>query len=101
MAILLLAVSWTAAAEESDSGGSFLDKLLSPGPLMEGHKDLDGIGCLKCHGANRGVPDAKCLACHKDGDKIEGMEAFHDMCMGCHKTIKKGPALCGECHINQ
>lgn len=54
-------------------------------------------------GASAGEVDGeiKCLACHTDGKRIEGMEAFHDMCMGCHKTSKKGPALCGECHINQ
>lgn len=44
---------------------------------------------------------AKCASCHNEKSKIEGMEAFHQMCLGCHAESEKGPAMCGECHLNR
>ncbi len=45
----------------------------------------------------------KCISCHNDtSDKseINGMDAYHRQCIGCHKTENIGPTLCGECHIS-
>lgn len=70
-----------------------LNKLLAPGPLIEGHKDLEGKDCLKCHDAGKGVPDNKCLECHKDIKKfVTAKKGFHGLntqsCMTCHADHK-------------
>jgi hypothetical protein len=54
-----------SAAVSAESEG-VLNRLLAPGPLIGGHKDLEKSDCLKCHDAGKGVPDSKCLDCHKD-----------------------------------
>ena len=46
--------------------------------------------------------DLQCAECH--GDKASGNapaleKAYHTNCKGCHLEQKKGPILCGECHI--
>jgi hypothetical protein len=27
------------------------------------------------------------------------MKAYHLNCKGCHQEQKKGPVMCGECHV--
>lgn len=46
--------------------------------------------------------DQQCAECH--GDNASGNapaleKAYHTNCKGCHLEQKKGPILCGECHI--
>ena len=66
-----------------------LNKLLAPGPLMKGHKDLEHADCLSCHAAGKGVPDRKCLDCHKEiRQSMNKPKSFHKLteqeCIGCH-----------------
>jgi hypothetical protein len=66
-----------------------LNKLLAPGLLIKGHIDLEKKDCLKCHDAGKGVPDEKCLACHKPIQKfVTGKTGFHGLsgksCFECH-----------------
>lgn len=70
-----------------------LNKLLSPGALIIGHEKLEHVGCLKCHSAGDGVPDTKCLACHKDIKKsVQRKKSFHGLakksCFECHADHK-------------
>lgn len=37
---------------------------LTPGPVTEGHAEIAG-NCLSCHTLLRGLPAAKCIACHQ------------------------------------
>lgn len=76
-----------------------LNKLLAPGPLIEGHKNLEKVDCLSCHDAGQGVPNGQCLACHKDiKQSIELKNTFHGLssvkqnCIDCH-TDHKGRAF--------
>ncbi|MBI4652533.1 cytochrome c3 family protein [Candidatus Desantisbacteria bacterium] len=47
-------------------------------------------GCFKCHGKTDDEKDAK---------KVKLEKAFHKNCRDeCHKTKKKGPVKCDECH---
>lgn len=43
-----------------------------------------------------------CTKCHAiaEGGKIEGFgkEYAHKNCKGCHAEMKKGPAICKDCH---
>ncbi len=44
----------------------------------------------------------RCSDCHKlektSNNKVPLMDAYHRLCIGCHKQRKKGPVTCGECH---
>ncbi len=44
-----------------------------------------------------------CSACHKlhptKDNKIPLMEAYHKLCISCHKKEGKGPLACGQCHV--
>lgn len=70
-----------------------LNKLLAPGPLMLGHKNLEGSDCLKCHEAGKGISDAKCMACHKEIKQAFSLKkGFHGIntqaCITCHADHK-------------
>jgi len=70
-----------------------LNRLLAPGPLMMGHKKLEGSDCLKCHEAGKGISQAKCLGCHKEIDffvkKKSGYHGLHtETCITCHADHK-------------
>ena len=85
--VLLLSALGNAADE------GILNRLLAPGPLIIGHKDLEGSDCLKCHDAGKGVPDSRCLDCHKEiRPFIEQKKGFHGLatgsCISCHKEHK-------------
>ena len=46
--------------------------------------------------------DQSCAECHdeKSNGNTPGLKkAFHTNCKGCHLEQKKGPIMCGECHI--
>lgn len=86
LVLVSLVTSYSLFAQESEG---LLNKLLAPGPLIEGHKQLEETGCLSCHQGGKGVPDSKCLDCHKEiRPFIDGKYGFH----GLHKES------CRECH---
>lgn len=91
LALILFGSGFARAADEG-----LLNKLFGPGPLIEGHKDLEhgGSDCLKCHDSGNGVPNSKCLTCHT---KIESSrskpDSFHarvqgQPCIACHSDHK-------------
>ena len=46
--------------------------------------------------------DQLCSECHteKSSDHQPGLKkAFHLNCKGCHQAKKKGPIMCGQCHV--
>jgi len=46
--------------------------------------------------------DQLCSDCHSanSSDSQPGLKkAFHLSCKGCHLEKKKGPIICGECHV--
>ncbi len=68
-----------------------LNKLLAPGPLISGHRELESKDCLKCHDAGKGISESKCLSCHKeikpflDADKgFHGLASKSQTCIQCH-----------------
>ncbi|MCC7460647.1 MAG: hypothetical protein IT286_05030 [Proteobacteria bacterium] len=69
-------------------------KWVNPGPLSSPHKTLEGIkNCTQCHSTAQGVPDEKCLNCHKEIDeRIKQRKGFHSRVMGscvkCHGEHK-------------
>ena len=48
--------------------------------------------------------DQLCSDCHElkaSGRKPALMKAFHTNCKGCHLKKKKGPVMCGQCHVRR
>ena len=46
--------------------------------------------------------DQSCSDCHDlepSGKKPGLMKAFHRNCKDCHRRQKKGPLMCGQCHV--
>jgi hypothetical protein len=66
---------------------------LSPGPLAEAHKDLEGLSnCLKCHVVGAKVSNEKCLDCHK---QLKNRIAKD---LGYHSSREVKGKECAECH---
>lgn len=77
----------------------------------EAHNEKAGLeDCSVCHHLyedGKLVPDESsedqnCSDCHplKSSKTTPGLrKAFHTLCISCHKKEKKGPLLCGECHL--
>jgi len=67
-------------------------QFLSPGPLAAGHAKWEGDDkCETCHSAGRGVPNAKCNACHEpiakseaNGSGLHGRKFQGQPCAKCH-----------------
>lgn len=90
--LLLLFGSPIGLAKSAVEEGLF-NKLLAPGPLLEGHKDLEHGDCLKCHEATKGVPNHTCLNCHKEiRQSVNEKDSFHgkhkETCIKCHSDHK-------------
>lgn len=68
--------------------------LVNPGPLSSPHQYLEGIkNCTQCHASASGVPDEKCLACHKEiQERISQRKGYHSRvlgdCVKCHGEHK-------------
>ena len=48
--------------------------------------------------------EQRCADCHElqDIDRKPGlMKTFHTHCKSCHRGKKKGPLMCGQCHVRQ
>lgn len=79
------------------------------------HNEMAGLedDCAVCHHvyedgelvADESSEDSLCSECHalkKAADNPVPLRmAYHKRCKTCHFTEKKGPVLCGECHINK
>ncbi len=67
---------------------------LNPGPLSQPHEGLEGVkNCTTCHATAKGVPDRKCLDCHKEiSDRLAAKKGFHarqtEECRTCHDEHK-------------
>jgi hypothetical protein len=66
--------------------------------------------CNECHHVYEGgerledesSEDQSCADCHSENGSEDAprlIKAFHLNCKGCHQTAKKGPIMCGECHV--
>ena len=66
--------------------------------------------CSECHHVyengqkleDESSEDQSCSDCHdeKGAENNPGLKkAFHSNCKGCHLEQKKGPIMCGKCHV--
>ena len=78
------------------------------------HNELAGTeACFVCHHVydengklveDESSEDQRCSDCHalaRSGTKPTLMKAYHASCKGCHKQKKKGPVICGQCHVRK
>ena len=77
----------------------------------EEHNDVAGIDdCNECHHVyedgrkleDESSEDQLCSDCHEErssGAMPHLTKAYHTNCKGCHLQQKKGPIMCGECHV--
>ena len=75
------------------------------------HNELAQIeACIECHHVyadgkrveDESSEDQRCAECHDSqdvGSKPGLTKAFHTNCKSCHRQQKKGPLMCGQCHI--
>ncbi|MBW1980664.1 MAG: cytochrome c3 family protein [Deltaproteobacteria bacterium] len=73
------------------------ENVLDESELEEG---AEGISCSSCHKNSAGFQ----FSPEVDPTKKILRQAYHRMCIGCHrgmrkKEVKGGPVACGECHI--
>jgi predicted CXXCH cytochrome family protein len=65
-----------------------------------------GIDCSDCHHNledEEGSKPVACNTCHKPDNDDEApklSEAFHTLCIDCHKDQDAGPVKCSECHVH-
>ena len=77
------------------------------------HNELAQIEeCNECHHIyengrrleDESSEDQRCADCHdlEDSGNMPGlMKAFHTNCKSCHREKKKGPIMCGQCHVRR
>lgn len=75
------------------------------------HNEKAGIDdCTECHHVYQDGKkvedehsiDQRCADCHGPDaqGRVPGLtQAFHANCKGCHLQQKKGPVMCGQCHV--
>jgi hypothetical protein len=79
----------------------------------DAHNETAGLDdCAECHHVyadgkkveGESSEDQRCADCHgaaAEGRKPSLTQAFHANCKGCHLQQKKGPILCGQCHVRR
>ena len=79
--------------------------------MHDAHNEKAGLDtCNECHHVYRdgkkvedeSSEDQRCADCH--GRTAQGRApsltaAFHTNCTGCHLEQRKGPVMCGQCHV--
>ena len=83
-------------------------------PAVFNHDEHNEIAeieeCNQCHHIyedgklveDESSEDQSCSDCHEEngsGSKPSLIKAFHQNCKGCHLENKKGPIMCGQCHV--
>ncbi|MBE0596362.1 MAG: cytochrome c3 family protein [Desulfuromonadales bacterium] len=101
MPVAVLAVFWLltpAAAISRDCGPAEICLPTALGTVTFPHAvHQERIGdCRTCH--HQGVEAGACHSCHDiDTQPPKAKDAFHGMCVGCHRQ-QGGPVNCNGCH---
>jgi len=70
----------------------------------QAHAMERGLPCTSCHHNMAEVGTPACASCHKlvqEGEARALEQAYHDQCIGCHKSPPPGktpPTECEQCH---
>ena len=66
------------------------------------HTEDYEIECASCHhNIEEDGDEYNCRECHMPDSADETLksdEAFHELCISCHKSEEAGPVQCNQCH---
>ena len=116
MVLLILGVCFAVAYSQDDMtavpNDGFATPQRTPAKFKhDEHNETAGIeACNECHhvyengvkAEDESSEDRRCSDCHDStasGKTPSLLNAFHANCKGCHVSQKKGPIMCGECHV--
>jgi hypothetical protein len=109
---LFLVTAWSQESMKVVSSGAFAQPqrpaAVFPHDAHNENAQIDN--CNECHHVfqdgklveDESSEDRRCSDCHglEDAGRQPGLtKAFHLNCKGCHQAKKKGPVMCGECHV--
>jgi hypothetical protein len=108
----LIVAAYSQEDMKSLDNGAFLNPQRTSSIFNhEEHNETAEIeDCSECHHIyedgvrleGESSEDQRCSECHDldaSGNTPGLMKAFHTNCRGCHISQKKGPVMCGECHL--
>lgn len=115
MCLIFLSIAHSQEDMQFVSADAFVKPRRPPAVFRhDEHNELAGLDeCYVCHHVyddngklveDESSEDQQCSNCHelaRSGKKPALMKAFHDNCKGCHKLSKKGPLMCGQCHVRR
>ncbi len=89
LAITISLISLAATLATADSGApAELQYPTKMGTVTFNHASHESlIDCASCHDAVQGI------------DQKQRKDAFHGLCISCHKEQQQGPTSCKECHV--
>jgi len=116
LASLLVGILLTPAFSQEDmevvDNDGFSKKQRPPAVFRhDAHNEMASIDeCNECHHVyedgeklgDESSEDSSCSECHDEEGSEEQLglkKAFHTNCKGCHQQNKKGPIMCGQCHV--
>jgi hypothetical protein len=112
VAIALIVTAYSQEDMEFVDNSVFLNPQRAPSVFNhEQHNETAEIeDCNECHHVyedgkrleDESSEDQMCSECHEldASENMPGLrKAFHTNCKGCHISQKKGPIMCGECHL--
>ncbi len=110
--VLAITPAWSQDDMTIVDNASFDNPQRTPSIFVhDAHNETAGIeDCAECHHVyedgkrleDESSEDQSCSECHDlkgSADQPSLIKAFHLNCKGCHQAQKKGPIMCGECHI--
>jgi hypothetical protein len=112
--MFFIVTAWSQEDMQAVSSEAFI-KAQRPEAVFphDAHNEKARIeNCNQCHHVyedgklveDESSEDRRCSDCHglEDAGRQPGlMKAFHLNCKGCHQEQKKGPVICGECHVRR
>lgn len=114
LAVCFLIASYAGGNKETTSSGSgpetltlgLLAKIYQPVAFSHEMHTYVTEDCASCHHHSEEGETPSCSECHgpasaKDLGIADLKNAYHGLCMGCHKEMEMGPTGCTECHAKQ
>ena len=110
--VLVITSAWSQDDMTVVDNAAFNNPQRTPSVFVhDAHNETAGIDdCAECHHVyedgkrleDESSEDQSCSECHdlkSTGGQPSLIKAYHANCKGCHQAQKKGPIMCGECHI--
>jgi predicted CXXCH cytochrome family protein len=110
----LIVVSYAVGEKKTDASSSenvpetfalgHIAKIYEPVVFSHDAHTLMAEDCATCHHHSEAGQTPSCNKCHGASKEsgIPGLkDAYHRLCMGCHREMEMGPTGCAECHTSK